>query len=476
MGRRNGPPSTAVRRPTRGGCEPARPGDRTRAMVGLAAAMVAWATPLHGQGAAPTSLRDALVRALETHPSIEAAHAAVESAEALLASARSGYLPSVSVDGSVTRFQEPMLVAPLHGFDPAATPDFDPTLVRGLLGARYTLFDGGARRAGSDRADAMVAASREDRRDTEARLIETTAEAYLSVLAARDVVAAQERREVALEDEVARAARLLDEGAAAPLVLLRAEAELASAQADGEGARQGLELALTSLARLIDTSPAELRSVSLDDPGLPTDDPPAFLAPDSSVVDVLGDAPALARAQSMVDVAEADLRQARAAWLPSVEAALGYNLFAGGSTDPVAEWQAGLQLRYPIFTGGARRGATDRAAAEAQRARARARVVTEQLAQAADRARTAEREARRRVIALEAAVTRYTELARVERLALDEGAGMQSDWLRAEAGLFQARALLTDARFAVLRARLAWGRAIGHLDLDWVDTLTETNP
>jgi outer membrane protein TolC len=103
-------------------------------------------------------------------------------------------------------------------------------------------------------------------------------------------------------------------------------------------------------------------------------------------------------------------------------------------------------------------------------------VVEEQVAREADAARTAETEARGRADALEAAVDRFAELARVERLALDEGAGTQSDWLRAEAGLFQARAGLADARFDVLRARIAWAQALGLLDLDWIASLTEVTP
>ena len=76
----------------------------------------------------------------------------------------------------------------------------------------------------------------------------------------------------------------------------------------------------------------------------------------------------------------------------------------------------------------------------------------------------------------EAAVSRFAELARVERLALEEGVGMQSDWLRAEAGLFQARAGLAEARHRVLSARIAWARATGRLDLRGITELLEVAP
>ncbi len=439
----------------------------------VVALITSW--PLSAQNPA-RDLSGVLARALEVHPSVAAAEAATERADAALAVARSAYLPTLGVDGGVTQFQEPMLVAPLHRFDPTSVPDFDETLMRGTLGASYTLFDGGRRGADAERARAVRAGTVAGRREVEAILLERTAQAYLAVLTAREVLAAQGRREEALAAETARARRLLDEGAAPRLELLRAEAELAAVRADGEAARRGLELALATLGRLIDVAPAELRDAPFADPGLPLSDPPPALPTDPASEQALAAAPTVIQAEAAVRAADAGADAARSAWLPSVSAALGYSFFAGGGVDAVAEWQAGLQISYPLFTGGARRGAVAAAAADAARARADTRVVRERAAQSADAARTAEIEARSRVVALEAAVTGFDELARVERLALDEGAGIQSDWLRAEAGLFQARAGLADAGYSVLRARLAWARAVGRLDLDFIDSLLEMTP
>jgi hypothetical protein len=50
--------------------------------------------------------------------------------------------PSLHVGGSVTRFEEPMTVRPLHGFDPAQPPEFDRTLIQGELNVSYSPFAG----------------------------------------------------------------------------------------------------------------------------------------------------------------------------------------------------------------------------------------------------------------------------------------------------------------------------------------------
>ncbi len=117
------------------------------------------------------TLGQAADSALAHHPSLGAAHAAVEEAHALVRGARARRLPSLAASSRLTRFDEPMVVAPLHGFDPAAPPDFDQTLVQSRVGVAWTLFDGGERGAAVRAAQgrAGVAGAREE--DARARLL-----------------------------------------------------------------------------------------------------------------------------------------------------------------------------------------------------------------------------------------------------------------------------------------------------------------
>jgi outer membrane protein TolC len=95
------------------------------------------------------------------------------------------------------------------------------------------------------------------------------------------------------------------------------------------------------------------------------------------------------------------------------------------------------------------------------------------VAEGVDRALTALRAARARVTALAAAVTQSEEVTRIERLALDAGAGVQSDYLTAEAALFRARAALTDATATEVLARVELARVTGELTMDWVGAQLE---
>jgi outer membrane protein TolC len=85
-----------------------------------------------------------------------------------------------------------------------------------------------------------------------------------------------------------------------------------------------------------------------------------------------------------------------------------------------------------------------------------------------DRAIAAYVSAHGRVAALEAAVRQSEEVARIEKLALNEGAGIQSDYLTAEAELFRARAALTDARALEILALVELARITGQLSEEWI--------
>jgi outer membrane protein TolC len=73
-----------------------------------------------------------------------------------------------------------------------------------------------------------------------------------------------------------------------------------------------------------------------------------------------------------------------------------------------------------------------------------------------------------RLSALEAAVAQGVEVARIEALALAQGAGVQTDYIAAEAEVARTRAALTDAIVAAQRAHIELARATGELTPLWL--------
>jgi outer membrane protein len=133
------------------------------------------------------------------------------------------------------------------------------------------------------------------------------------------------------------------------------------------------------------------------------------------------------------------------------------------------EWSAGVGLTYPVFTGGARTNAILEAEARVRQAREELRVIELEIQKGIDYALTVAVETRALVAAVAESVHHQTEVARIEQLSLEAGAGLQSDYLRAEADLADARSALVVARHQEIAAWIELARVAGVLLPDWLE-------
>jgi outer membrane protein TolC len=85
-------------------------------------------------------------------------------------------------------------------------------------------------------------------------------------------------------------------------------------------------------------------------------------------------------------------------------------------------------------------------------------------------------ETERRIVALEAAITQLGEAQRVEALALAQGAGTQTDFLRSESDLAGGRAALANARAERIATRVELARLVGALTPAMLGTLVTNQP
>jgi outer membrane protein TolC len=358
-----------------------------------------------------------------------------------------------------------MLVAPLHGFDPNMAPSFDQSLVRGSLGISYSLFDGGARGARIGRAEAGEAVARHGEQVSEMDLIAEVSAAYLGVISSQELLEAAEGQRVALRAEEERVRQFLSEGKAARVDLLRVQASLSQAEATEISIRSGLEVARGRLARFTGLPEDQIRERSLAGVLLRS-----FQAePFSVAVDRARETnPELARRRQELMGATAGVKEANANWLPSLHLTGAYSNFGALDGGHVQEWQGAVQISYPLFTGGAREGERQRAVAEEKRASEALRRMELAVEDGVQEAMALVAESRARREALERAVEQAQEVARIEALALEVGAGVQTDFLRAQAELFQSQAALTEARHAESLAGIRLARVLGDLTLEWV--------
>ncbi len=417
------------------------------------------------------TLHHAVSLALATHPSLGVARAGERAAVDAVGGETAARWPQLGSTASLIYFEDPMLIRPLHSLD-VSQAEFADALIRTDVTLAYTLYDGGARGARISGARAEAAGATASRETIEMKLTARVTGAYLTVLSARGVLDAQDRRIEALTAERFRIEQLLVEGRAAQVELLRVDAALAEAEAARVARATRLDLAERDLARLIDVAPADTRaehltSVSLAD-SLVLQDRAALVARS------IASNPELERARQNVQAAEASHRIAIAAWIPRLDIAatsLGY-----GSTDSdfTLEGQVGIRISYPLFTGGARKSTVGSAEALAEMARQELHGSELIAEENVDRALNAALETRAIVDALARAVRHQTEVTRIEQLSLDAGAGTQTDYLRAVADLTRARSVLVEAKHFEIAARVQLARVLGELTPEWLDQNLES--
>jgi outer membrane protein len=449
------------------------------AAVGVAVSMALLSTGAgaqSGTGAGrPGTLRldEAVEMALASYPAVAASDAGVDRAVAARREAGGDRFPSLHMGASITRFEEPMTVRPLHGFDPAQPPEFDRTLIQGELNVLYSLFDGGERSARVRRADADIRAAGADAAGTRAAVTAKVAAAYLAVLSTGDVADSHERRLDALREEERRVRALLAEGQAPEIQLLRVQAALEAAEAAAVAARGELATAELELARLTGASPDRTRRDRLMAVTLRSG---AASSRSAAVERALAANPDVESARRAVDGAKASASMARSARWPKVTAFGTYWERGSGDTSVTGEWGAGVRVSYPLFTGGAISGRIETAEAGERAAREWLRLAELEAERQVDVALARAAEADARVAALTRAVQGQEAVVRTERLALEIGAGVQTDFLAAEADLLEARAGLARSRHARMAAHIELARVLGELDEDWIQTHLEQSP
>ncbi|KPK58833.1 MAG: hypothetical protein AMS21_10370 [Gemmatimonas sp. SG8_38_2] len=420
------------------------------------------------------TLYQAVALAHETHPSVGEALASENAAASAVGQAKSRWWPFLGTQASLGRYDKPMLVSPLHGFtqEEVQRIEFEQTLIQGALSLNWTLYDGGARGARIRGAQAAHAGAVAGLAATQMGLTVQVSVAYLQVLSARGVLDAQNQRIGALTAERERVEMFLQEGQAAEVELLRVEANIAEAEAQRVAAATELDLAERALARLIDLPVEGARVARLTPVGLSQ---AARLAERAELVDLaVSNNPQLERARHSVAAAEAQHRLTKASWIPSFDVTGSYQAFTSNAGNYNDLWNVGIMLSYPLFTGGDRSNTVSRARAELDATREEMRLLELQTENDVDEALNLALETRALVESLSRAVQLQTEVARIERLSLDAGAGTQTDYLRAEADLARARSILVEAQHAEIAAWVQLARVIGELTPEWLDRNVES--
>lgn len=186
-----------------------------------------------------------------------------------------------------------------------------------------------------------------------------------------------------------------------------------------------------------------------------------------AVASALQTDPAAVAASTTESTARAELRQARAAWLPSLFLNSAYANSSNQRFDQATgrlvseNYTAQLAAGYDIFTGGRRLAQQRSAHAELGAAAARTRAQRFRTTLETQRNFYAAAAAAELTAAAEQRLARASQQLDFARTRLEIGTATRSDLLRAELEVGNAELALVDARSALRSARLELGRDMG---------------
>ncbi len=424
------------------------------------------ALPLAAQG--PLSLKDAARLALDKHPSVEAAGAAVKAAETRVEQARSGYLPKLNYSESWQRSDNPVFVfsslLTQHQFSvqnfaigplnrPDAMNNFQSQLV-----LDQPLWDAGMTKKQVRGAELGQQVAGEDQRGTRMRVIAGVVSAYNGVILSQEGLKVAKEAVQSAEADLERAQNVRTAGMATDADVLAIRVHLAAMREQEIRRSYDVQIAQAALNEAL---------------GLPLDTPhdlttalvplPAVETPLAKEEESARESRPEARQVRLgASLAENQSEMARSSLLPQVSFRVAFEadrqrfIDRGG-----ANWLAAASLRWNLFNGFADKARIAEAGQQIIRARADQRQVDAAVSLDVRRAYLDLKSTGERIQVAEAAVAEAEESLRIVKNRYENGLTNVTELLRSETALSDARvrrlAAVHDQRLAAASLELAAG-------------------
>lgn len=399
-----------------------------------AVAIAAFSTPAQAD-----TLREAFVAAYQTNPTLSGAQAAQRAEDENVVIAKADGRPNA---GSSFNFQENFL---------RNANSFTAPLRQASAGGEINVpvYSGGRVKYAVRSAKTRVAAGQYNLRGTEASLFSNVVAAYMDVMRDEAVVQLNRANVGVLTVNLEATGDRFEIGDLTRTDVAQSEARLEVAKGELESARANLISSKENYIALVGQTPGDLEAP----PPLPN--LPA--TPDEAVDIALQSNPDLLAAKERSAAAEIDIKTARGAVKPTVEAyvqgsyvnfmdTLGGSVPGADLVQEQSDAQAGVRLSVPIYQGG-------RPAAQVRQAQARSGQAYEQLIEtergviAQTRAAFSSWRASERVIRSSERAVAASELS-LEGVRAENSVGNRTilDILNAEQELLNAQVQLVTAR------------------------------
>jgi outer membrane protein len=385
--------------------------------------------------ASADTLREALVSAYETNPTLTAQREALQATDATVAIARAQGRPQISGTVGLNRDLSRSGVLDTGGKGPRVSAGVD---------LSYPLFNGGSVKNSVRAAQTRVEAGRATLRAVEGDVFSDAVAAYMDVIRDRAIVELNNNNIKVLETNLEATRDRFQIGDLTRTDVAQSEARLQLGRSQLAGAQGRLTTSEETYRRVIGHNPGQLAP--------PPPLPPLPTTPDEAVRIALANNPDLIAITRQAAAAGYDVRVAEAGKLPTLSAVTSgtYVNDLGGSSGPFpstgTQTTAGLNARIPLYQGGLPAARTRQAQAlEGQLLEQT--VGTERLVIANTRSAFADYEAAQKAIQSNTVAVQANELA-LEGARAEQSVGTRTvlDVLNAEQELLNSQVALVTAK------------------------------
>jgi outer membrane protein TolC len=436
---------------------------KSAALVSLLLAAPALSPAAEGTSL-PLGLTEAVERAREASPRLDRLRFLQSGAEAGLRGAKAGRLPLLSLSASYTRNSDvpEFQISLPDGSTQSVFPNI-PNATRTRADLTQPLYTGG--RVGSEirSAESLRLASAGDLAAGQGDLVLEVTEAYWSLVRAREAERVLREAIVSYEAHLRDVGNLMEAGMAARNDLLTVQVARDRAELARLEAANRLETANANLQRLL-ALPPSTRVDPTDPAEAPAADPEEL---EALVAAAISSRPEIAALRARAGSAEASVRVARAARLPQVSLAAGFEYsnpnLRSLPLEPAwrTNWSVGVAASLSAFDGG--RASAAQASAQAQADALQSQV--EELERAVRLEVTARAldlgEARESLLVATRSLESARENVQVSRDRFREGLTRNSELLDAETALLRADLDRTSALAGIRIAAARLDRAVG---------------
>ncbi|MDX1393201.1 MAG: TolC family protein [Gemmatimonadota bacterium] len=321
----------------------------------------------------PVTLDEAIEIALRRNPTLQQARTNIENAETTKLTAVGSLLPSLSLS---------------YAYSNSSTGRIDPT-GQGIVSTSYStqvsgsydLFDGWRRFTDLRGANLGVAEQNARYRETRFQTIQTVKQNYFNAVAARELVAVEERRVQRQQDQLDFVEQQLELGRATRSDLLSSQVDLNNARLALLNAQNGERTTTFRLTEVVGSEEriGPVEEATLIAQPLPFSRNQLFGVAEQS-------APSLVTATAATEAAEAAVSSARSSYLPSLSLSGGWGWANTEFPPQNRSWSFRLSGSYPLFNGFQRESTVYRARAQEDIAREQERATRLNLSSELDAA------------------------------------------------------------------------------------------